>query len=105
MHCLGACAVERRFENHLRTSGGGFVVVYRQLCKERRHRRREEVKEAGRARRRAAVVLSWRTVPPAAWLRANPSVGVSALVWMVQVGPAGGDERCTTAYERPRCTG
>ena len=27
MSCLGACAVERLFEIHLSTSGGGFVVV------------------------------------------------------------------------------
>ena len=46
------------------------------------------------------MVVGWRTVPPAAWLRVAPSAEVGELEWMVQVGPAGGTERCRLPCER-----
>ena len=90
MPCLGACAVECLFQNHLSTSGGGFVAINRGMSNQQLQRGYDEVEEAGRARRRAAVRLGWRTVPPAAWLRANPSVEVFELEWMAQADLAGG---------------
>ena len=36
------------------------------------------------------MVVGWRTVPPAAWLRVNPSVEVFELEWMAQADFAGG---------------
>ena len=100
MPCLGACAVECMFQNHLSTSGGGFVAINTGISNQQLQSGREEVEEAGRARRRAAVVLRWRTVPPAAWLRVAPSAEVGELEWMVQVGPAGGTDGAQPPCER-----
>ena len=97
MPCLGACAVECMFQNHLSTSGGGFVAINTGISNQQLQSGREEVEEAGRARRRAAVVLRWRTVQPAAWLWVAPSVIGLGLEWVAQADAAGGRGQGHTA--------